>query len=307
MKRLFALLAPLLLTGCFLTPGSFTSSLDLRKDGTFTYIYNGEMLMQSPDDVGGKNAPKIWSEANAQCFKDGEPYYNEYGSEGDTTADAMGSAVDAAASAVPTEADSNKRKCTKAELETVRKNWDSEQATSLARKQKDSEQFAAMFGFNPNDEAQMQGLATRMMKFDGWKSVTYKGKGVFLVDYSLTSRMGHDFAFPILPDGNIIFPFITVRKRDDGKVFVQAPSFTSGGLAGVADRMKGVGGMAGLGGKAPVGANPTKGTFTVTTNGEVLTNNSEDGPVADKAGRKIVWQVGAGSDKVPEALVQLAR
>jgi hypothetical protein len=153
----------------------------------------------------------------------------------------------------------------------------------------------------------MQGLATRMMKFDGWKSVTYKGKGVFLVDYSLTSRMGHDFAFPILPDGNIIFPFITVRKRDDGKVFVQAPSFTSGGLAGVADRMKGVGGMAGLGGKAPVGANPTKGTFTVTTNGEVLTNNSEDGPVADKAGRKIVWQVGAGSDKVPEALVQLAR
>ena len=30
----------LLLTGCLLSPGAFTSQLDLRKDGTFAYSYD---------------------------------------------------------------------------------------------------------------------------------------------------------------------------------------------------------------------------------------------------------------------------
>jgi hypothetical protein len=98
-----------------------------------------------------------------------------------------------------------------------------------------------------------------------------------------------------------------VRKRENGRIYVQAPSFTGGGLAGLADRMKGVGGMAGIGGKGPGASSRTKGTFTLTTNGEFLTNNSEDGPVADAAGRKVVWEVGGGVERVPEALVQLGR
>ena len=50
--RLIAALAvPLLLTGCLLSPGKFSSSLDLRRDGSFTFTYVGEIVvtdMSSP-------------------------------------------------------------------------------------------------------------------------------------------------------------------------------------------------------------------------------------------------------------------
>ena len=47
-KRLFALAAPLLLTGCLWGPGKFTSDLALRKDGSFTLDYRGEIVLQLP-------------------------------------------------------------------------------------------------------------------------------------------------------------------------------------------------------------------------------------------------------------------
>jgi hypothetical protein len=298
MKRLLTLLLPLALTGCFLTPGNFTSALDLRRDGTFTFAYKGEVLMQSPDDLGGdSSSTEAWSDSQATCYGEAEAAEAASSKTFESTGEVMKAASE----------DSGNRPCTKTEIAEQRANWEEEQKARAARKKKEGDQFAAMFGFNPADDAQMQGLAKRLMKYDGWKSATYQGKGVFLVDYSLTSKTGHDFAFPILPEGNVIFPFVTVRKRENGKVYVQAPSFTSGGLAGLADRMKGVGGMAGLAGKGAAPNSRTKGTFTLTTNGELLTNNSEDGPVSDAAGRKVVWEVGAGSDKVPEALVQLGR
>ena len=40
-KRLFALAAPLLLTGCLWGPGKFTSDLTLKKDGSFVLDYRG--------------------------------------------------------------------------------------------------------------------------------------------------------------------------------------------------------------------------------------------------------------------------
>ena len=40
-KCLFALAAPLMLTGCLWGPGKFASDLTLRKDGSFTSIIAG--------------------------------------------------------------------------------------------------------------------------------------------------------------------------------------------------------------------------------------------------------------------------
>jgi len=46
-----ALLMPLLLTGCFLAPGKFTSNLTVNADRTFTYTYVGEVYGFDPDQA----------------------------------------------------------------------------------------------------------------------------------------------------------------------------------------------------------------------------------------------------------------
>ena len=48
-----------------------------------------------------------------------------------------------------------------------------------------------------------------------------------------------------------------------------------------------------------------QGRFTIVTDGEVLTNNSEDGPAPHPLGRQLHWDVGPGSTKIPETLIRL--
>lgn len=54
-KRLFALLvAPLLLTGCLLTPGKFTSTLTIHADRSFAFTYQGEVIALDPSQEMAK-------------------------------------------------------------------------------------------------------------------------------------------------------------------------------------------------------------------------------------------------------------
>ena len=49
--RLAAILAaPLLLASCLLSPGKFVSSLDIRKDRSFTFAYQGEIIQLDPSE-----------------------------------------------------------------------------------------------------------------------------------------------------------------------------------------------------------------------------------------------------------------
>ena len=63
--------APLMLTGCLWGPGKFTSNLALNKAGTFVLDYQGEIMLQMPDDKGTPAEP--WSDKMARCYEDGEP------------------------------------------------------------------------------------------------------------------------------------------------------------------------------------------------------------------------------------------
>ena len=104
-----------------------------------------------------------------------------------------------------------------------------------------------------------------------------------------------------MPDTDLVIPFITLRRRTDGSVMVTAPGFT-GGSGPFSARAK----MMGLLDKGEGGpVSHAEGRFTVTTDGEILTNNSEDGPAAAPGGRRVHWDVGAGSTKIPEMLVKL--
>lgn len=55
-----------LLTGCFFLPGSFTSRLDIRRDGTFDFEYVGEIVTALPEEGGARK----WEPAMAHCYRD---------------------------------------------------------------------------------------------------------------------------------------------------------------------------------------------------------------------------------------------
>jgi hypothetical protein len=189
-------------------------------------------------------------------------------------------------------ADASERPCTAAELAEQRKAYEA--------KQKSDEESAKAFGIPGTDEASNRAFAAKLMKYAGWRSVTYKGKGVFDVDYHVEGRATQDFVFPIMPDSSIVIPFITLRRRAEGSVLVSAPALTGGmNMFGpMASQMGGAGDMMGPPSRA-------EGRFTVHTDGQIVTNNSEDGPAADPAGQAVHWDISPGSNKIPETLIRL--
>ena len=174
-----------------------------------------------------------------------------------------------------------------------------DQKAAYEKKRQDAEQMAKAFGLPGLDDASNRAFAAKLMKYAGWRSVTYVGKGVFNVDYHMAGRATQDFLFPALPDNNMIIPFVALRRRADGSVFVTAPAFT-GGAGPMSAAAAGAGDM-GKGG--PVSR--AEGRFTIVTDGEILTNNSEDGAAPHPVGRQLHWDVSAASNKIPEALIRL--
>src|SRR4051812_45056294 len=63
-KRLLALAAPLLLTGCLWGPGKFASDLTLRKNVRPTLAQRGELVLRLPP-ASAKGTP--WSDDMAAC------------------------------------------------------------------------------------------------------------------------------------------------------------------------------------------------------------------------------------------------
>jgi hypothetical protein len=80
-------------------------------------------------------------------------------------------------------------------------------------------------------------------------------------------------------------------------VLVTAPAFTGG--AGPLGPGQPTGEMP----KGPVSR--ADGRFTVITDGEILTNNSEDGAAPNPIGRQLHWDVNSASNKIPETLIRL--
>jgi hypothetical protein len=160
--------------------------------------------------------------------------------------------------------------------------------------------MAKIFGLPGLDDASNRAFAAKLMKYAGWRSVTYRGKGVFDVDYRFEGRATQDFLFPALPDNDLIIPFIAIRRRADGAVLVTAPGFTGG--AGPLGARAGAAAAEGMKG-GPVSR--AQGRFTMITDGEILTNNSEEGATAHPIGRQLHWEVGSTSSKIPETLIRL--
>ena len=160
--------------------------------------------------------------------------------------------------------------------------------------------MAKAFGLPGLDDESNRAFAAKLSKYAGWRSVQYRGNGVFDVDYHMEGRATQDFIFPALPDNDFLIPFIAIRRRADGAVLVTAPSFT-GGAGPLAARAGSAAASAAKGGPM----SRATGRFTVVTDGEMLTNNSEEGASAHPLGRQVHWDVSATSSKTPETLIRL--
>ena len=279
-KRLLALAAPLLLTGCLWGPGKFTSDLTLLKSGSFILDYKGEIVLQTPPDAEPKS-PEPWKADMAHCTKSGKA---------EIATDSM----------IGDDSDDPARPCTAAELAKLKAQFDKQAADAVAYKSKESAEMAKMFGLPGFDDDSNRAFAAKLMKFDGWRSVTYRGKGVFDVDYHFEGSAKQDFVFPMLPDNDLIIPFIAIRRRADGSVLITAPAMT-GGSGPLASRA----GTAAAEGMKNGPVSRAQGRLTVITDGEILTNNSEDGAAPHPRGRAVHWDVGPGSSKIPETLIGL--
>lgn len=286
-KMLAAAVAPLMLGGCLWGPGKFTSDLALRKGGTFVLNYRGEIMLQIPDDKGSPPLP--WEDDMARCYTDGRTKV------ADTEI-----RLEPADEADSGPADEQLRACTAAETAKLRAQYEKESAEKLEKRRKESDNVAKMFGLPASDDESNRRFAANLMKYQGWRSVTYKGKGLFDVDYHFEGRVGQDYAFPMMPDSDIVIPFVMIRRRTDGSVMVTAPAFT-GGQGPFSVRAK----MFNMPDKGDGPPSRAEGRFTITTDGEILTNNSEDGPVNGTSGKQVRWDVSPASTKIPEMLVRL--
>ncbi len=268
------------LASCLWGPGKFQSDLALKKDGSFVLDYRGEILLQSAEDMNSDSSAP-WNDNMAHCF------VGEDGSKPPPPVRAVG----------PNDTGPKERPCTKDEIASQKLAHDKQQGEMREGQRKKADEMAQMFGMPGADDASARAFAAKLSKYAGWRSVAYRGKGVFDVDYHFEGRLTQDFVFPLMPDNELIIPFVALRRRSDGSVMMTAP-----GLGGnpFAARAKAAG--------MPNSDGPpshAEGRFTVTTDGEILTNNSEDGAAANPLGRQLHWDVQSATNKIPETLIRL--
>lgn len=274
-----AALASLALTGCIISPGTFAATLDLRRDGRFTFTYNGQIYLLALSKLA-----EMANEADAEEFIE-QPCYDDEEFE--------------------------ERPCTDEEIEQQRQDWDEQEAARKKDAERESEAMRAMLGgIDPADPEAAEELAERLRRQEGWKRVDYRGDGLFEVEFAISSRMGHDFAFPTFERFPMSNSFVTANLRQGNTVRIEAPGFaTQGGgnpFQGMMTGMAGVFEAVSAEADAEDQSMPVmEGTFRIVTDGQILANNTDEGPVADPAGQALDWKINRRTQSPPTALIQL--
>ena len=271
------------LSACIVSPGAFEASLDLRREGQFTFAYRGEIyllaLSQLADMASAADA-EGGEFVEQPCYDDG---------------------------------DFEERTCTDEEIAEQKESWEETAAERKKSAERDAEAMKALLGgIDPADPEAAEELAARLRRQEGWKRVDYRGDGLFDVEFEMTSRIGHDFAFPTFERFPMSNSFVVATVRLGNTVRIEAPGFATQGGGG--NPFQGMmTGMAGVFGAAAA-AQPdsdipklpeVKGTFRIVTDGEILANNTEEGPVASTGSQVLEWTINRRTQTAPMALVRL--
>lgn len=195
------------------------------------------------------------------------------------------------------------RTCTPAELADQKAEWEQQRAQ---KKKSDAEAAQMMLGgIDPNNPEAGKELAAKLRRQAGWNTVEYVGDGKFNVDFTMSGRLDRDFVFPTMEGFAMSNAFLQVFVRQDGTVRIDAPAF---GPSGSGAAMAGM--MSGMGRSGAADEGPTAmadGTFTVQTDGQILANNTDEGPKPAPGGQVLNWQVTPRTKAAPTALVKLGQ
>ena len=141
-------------------------------------------------------------------------------------------------------------------------------------------------------EAKFKAIAEALTKEAGYRSVVYKGDGVFVIDYQISGSLTHGFLWPFNVDAEVISPLVVVELRGADGVGVKAPAFGDSDSAGK--------------GKSDSANAKLDGTFTLITDGELVSQNNEDGAKTEGNRRTITWKATPLSKDAPMAVVKVA-
>ena len=278
----FALGAALALSACIISPGQFNSTFEIRRDGTFTYSYNGQIYLLALSKLAEMSAADTSNEefVESPCYDEDSEEYEE-------------------------------RPCTEEEIAEQRDTWEAQVQYRKESAEREAEQMRQFLGgIDPSDPQAAEELAERLRRQEGWKRVEYKGDGLFEVEFSLTSRMGHDFIFPTLERFPMTNNFVVANVRQGNVVRIEAPGFAAQGnanpLGGMTTGMSAIyAAAAAEGGQTPPDFPEMDGTFRIVTDGQILANNTDEGPTAGAGGQVLEWKVNARTPAPPMALIQL--
>lgn len=276
-------LCALLLSACLVLPGKFAATLDLRKDGNFTYTYKGDIVilgLTKLAEMAMAQKPKPEFAPSACYKKDGE----------------------------------TERDCTPAEVTAQMKDWQAAQTAQAEKDARDKEMIVkALGGIDPTDPKAAADIAARLSGQAGFKRVTYMGNGRYDVDYAISGVLAYDYQFPtierMMPQ---VIPFIVLNKRSNGEVRVDSPlmqqaalSMPGGNMAQVITQMVGLD-KDGKRSEAAKDFPVVNGHFTLTTDGVILSNNTEHGAKPVAGGKQLDWDINFFTAIAPMALIGLA-
>lgn len=145
-------------------------------------------------------------------------------------------------------------------------------------------------------EEKNRAVAAALSKEYGYRSVVYRGNGVFDVDYAVKGVLTTNFTFPFNSDAEVMIPFVAIETRKDGTVRVRAPGFgRSSDYGGAASGI-------------PMMSDPSakaEGVFTLTTDAEIVAQNQEDGAKTAGSRKVINWTVGTIKKDAPTAVLRM--
>lgn len=298
--------AALVLTGCLLSPGTFTADMTVLRSGGFSFAYKGEIYLLGLSQL---------AEMGASLDKDGAQFTPGpcYGDPA-----AMDAAVLKASFLQDEDAwaeDAVERDCTTAEIAEQKTLWEDQRAAKKAEDARNIEVVKALMGgIDPSSPEAINEFVARIKKQKGWRTVVHKGNGLFEVDYAISGRIDQDFTFPIIEKTQGLTPFVVAVARANGAVRIDAPAFAAagqgafmggsmGGLLPIFQAMGAAGGSDEA--KMFAGLPKLDGTFTLHTDGDILTNNTDDGPATQGQMRTLAWKITPRRDQPPEALIML--